>query len=216
MKFNKIILLEFSTFLKKSFIQIALFLFVLLLFLGSFSSILNFSPQMAKLFFFLIIMVFSYSEVFLFTTKFTQEKISNVYDRLFIFPVKPGILIILKLTPIIITSFIFTSILGLFLRSKLSFIDNTFLLMSLIFSYLFIIGLTLLVFSLIIQMGNPNILVVIMFVLVFLLVRVPNYVISKGRTVEFSFLIILIFTILIFVTGIIFLLKINPEKVVLS
>ncbi len=218
---NKLALLklEFKNFLKLSKIPILIFIVILIIIIRNIQIPFEVFKENKNISTFLtlsILLAISYAGVFIFTFGFGRKKLNNIYHRYFISPTKPISLFFIELAPPFTLSLLGTISYGIFIYLKFHPVSLSIFIFIIIICLIFLIGVLMCFFSLNLILKNIQVISAIKFLLIFALSYFPNFVISKGYPVSILILGLSAFSAIIFLTGIILLIKINSEKVILS
>jgi hypothetical protein len=167
-------------------------------------------------YFFTTLISSSYATAFLFLINIDRDKMNNVYHRYFVLPVKPHILFAIKLSAPVFSSLLISLIFSILIYQKFSMLNTPSIILLILDTFIFIIGIYFVFFSIELMTKNLNFVTVAKFLLIYLFSYTPSYLLRKGISVNTLIYTLVIFSILVFVVGIYLISHIDPEKVVLS
>ena len=143
---------------------------------------------------------------------FMKRKASKFYQLYLLLPEKPSRLLIVEMLPTFMIAILSTWGIGILLYHKASS-SFLWLILPIIGSGLFTWGLGTVSLTLTLQMSNVKALNAVLFLLLFVLVRIPKYIIKELDLATGALMAI---SVLLALIGPLALERINPEKVILS
>jgi len=218
MKLWKLIKIESKNFLKSSFFSFIFLVALLMILYRAIGDIPNAmsDKNILYFYFFTTLISSSYATAFLFLINIDRDKMNNVYHRYFVLPVKPHILFAIKLSAPVFSSLLISLIFSILSYQKFSMLNTHLIILSILDTFIFIIGIYFVFFSLELMMKNLTSVAVVRFLLIYLFSYTPSYLLRKGISINTLIYTLVIFSILVFVVGIYLISHIDPEKVVLS
>ena len=143
---------------------------------------------------------------------FMKRKASKFYQLYLLLPEKPSRLLIVEMLPTFMIAILSTWGIGILLHHKASS-SFLWLILPIIGSGLFTWGLGTVSLTLTLQMSNVKALNAVLFLFLFVLVRIPKYIIKELGLATGALMAI---SVLLALIGPLALERINPEKVILS
>ncbi|ASI99211.1 hypothetical protein [Thermococcus celer] len=224
MRTRKLLLLHFTTTLRESVIVFALLGF--LVFYGAFSSggdVLTRldSKGLFQVYFLLLMMLVGYTVTFsLYFAPFLKKKTSGFYHLYLILPEDPSKLLMVEILPTLLISLLLTWGIGLVFYIKAPISHASWLVLPMIGGGLFTLGFGVLSLALMLQISNVRTLSVVLFLLIFVLVRVPQYMVKgmvRGNfSPDLATALLTGISALFALAGFLAIRRISPERVILS
>ncbi|MDK2868911.1 MAG: hypothetical protein PWP39_146 [Pyrococcus sp.] len=218
MRFRKIVIFQFRTFMRESLL---VFLLVGLLF---YSFINNegleeflISEELFQFYSLFTMMLVGYAVVI--SVSFAgllKRKTSKFYHLYLIFPEKPSRLLFAEIMPTFVVALTSAWGIGFILYSKAPSPSPSWMLIPVFGSALFVWGLGSLSLALTLQVSNVRGLNAVLFLLLFVLARVPRYVVENGAPLKMATALLIAVSVFFAVTGSVTLEKVDPERVILS
>ena len=218
MKLWELIKIESKNFLKSSFFSFIFLVALLMILYRAIGDIPNAmsDKNILYFYFFTTLISSSYATAFLFLINIDRDKMNNVYHGYFVLPVKPHILFAIKLSAPVFSSILISLIFSILSYQKFSMLNTPSIILLILDTFIFIIGIYFVFFSIELMIKNLTSVTVVKFLLIYLFSYTPSYLLRKGISVNTLIYTLVIFSILVFVVGIYLISHINPEKVVLS
>ncbi|SHE42910.1 hypothetical protein SAMN02745195_00341 [Thermoanaerobacter uzonensis DSM 18761] len=215
----KLIRLEFVNFLKVSIFPFILLNLVVAIVVKNMKNVFDLfssSSDICTFYTLFLMIIISYAAAFMTTINFEKEKLSNLYHRYFVLPLPPGVIFAIKLFPPIIFSMCVVLIWGIVMFLMFHPVTLITFIMALCNALIFVVGTILLIFYFDLTLKNVSVVYGIKFILIFVLSYLPNFIISQNVSIKVVNYSIIIFTFLLFITGIILINNVDSEKVILS
>lgn len=147
---------------------------------------------------------------------FLKRKVSKFYQLYFILPEKPSRFLIVEMLPIFTITILLTVVLGIILYYKAPSSSPFWLILPIMGSMLFILGFGMIFLALTLQISNIRAVNMVLFLFLFVLAKIPKYIINENLSLELVTNVLLAISILFALIGCILLERINPERVILS
>ncbi|ASJ10564.1 hypothetical protein A3L12_04260 [Thermococcus sp. P6] len=223
MKTRRLLLLNFRTTLKESAMVFVVMAALLFYGLSSFSAGFPdlISRDLVQVYFLTLMMITGYTvTVSLYFASFLRRKTSRFYHLYLILPEEPHHLFLLEMLPALTMSLLLMWAVGLGLYGKLPSAPASWLLLPMVGSGLFTLGFGLLSSALMLQVSNVRALSAVLFLLIFVLVRIPRYIIQaavKGELpLDLTTAILTATSFILALVGFLALKRVDPERVLLS
>jgi len=216
MKVRKLLLLHFRTTLRESmfvFVMIGL-LFWAFLSNESVSTFLE-SRSLFQFYSLFTMMLVGYAIIVSVSfAGFLKRKTSKFYHLYMLFPEKPSRFLFVEMLPTFTIALLSAWGVGVLLYHRAP--SPLWLIMPILGSALFTWGLGMLSLALTLQVSNVRALNTILFLLIFVLARIPKYVAREGLSLDLATEILMVISVLVALVGSLALERVNPERIILS